>query len=148
MVPADRCLAPVLVLLLTAVAGCSVSGRYAPMTIEVRDAETEAPVPNALVEARALHFFLPVEQGVYLRPHPDEPKSVLGRTDADGRVRLNVVVDAAVQVVVVAPGYDVQSVGLEEHPVLWEDEAFTSWVDADLPIDETPPRQLQVRFQP
>ncbi len=119
------------------------------MTIAVRDKLTQAPVASAHIDARTLHFFVPADVPLLGRdPILDSspPRSVHGVTGADGTVRMTVVVEHPVQVMVIAPGYDVQVVELVEHPA---DAGPSEWLDADfgpeLPGDA---RRVEVRFLP
>ena len=109
-------LRPVTLMLVAALAGCSSSSTYLPMTVAVRDRTTQMPVGGAVVHARSVHFFLPVEPYAILDSSP--PRSARGVTGADGNVTLSVIVDHPVQMVVVAPGYPPVVLDLVEHPAV------------------------------
>ncbi len=127
--------------------GCATSHTYQPMTVAVRDKLTHEPVGNAIVHARSLHFFVPVElpllgDGVILDPFP--PTSARGVTGDDGTVLLKVIVHHPVQVIVLAAGYDPQVVDLERHPAI---AGASDWLSADPgPSTRFDPPRLEIRF--
>ena len=139
---------PLLALVLTS-GGCSSSKTTRPMTIAVRDKLTQAPVASAHIDARTLHFFVPADVPLLGRdPILDSspPLSVHGVTGPDGTVRMMVVVEHPVQVMVIAPGYDVQVVDLLAHPA---DAGPSKWLDAELgPEAPGDARRVEVRFLP
>ena len=140
-----------LLLLSLAAGACSSSAGARPMTIAVRDKLTRAPVASAIVEAQTVHFFAPADVPGYGRDailDPSPPKSVRGVTGADGTIRLTIVMDHPVQVIVIAAGYDIQIVELEQHPAA-AGAGASAWLDAD-PGPELPgdPPRVEIRFLP
>ena len=144
--------APLLLLLL--VTGCSTATGYQPMIVAVRDHQTGAPVPSAIVQARPLNFFIPESQVPLLGDQPivdpSPPTSDHGTTGADGTVRLDrVVVDQPVQIRVLARGYEPLEVDLKHHPAK---RGASDWLDplADTtrPVDTDDAARLEVRFLP
>ena len=70
-----------------------------------------------------------------------------GMTDDGGSVRLDVIVDHPVQIIVIAAGYEPQTIDLLEHPI--RDDRPTAWLDADpAPALATRPPRLEVRISP
>ncbi len=119
------------------------------MTVAVRDKLTHLPVASALVDARTVHFFVPADLPLLGRDailDSSPPASARGMTGPDGTVRLNVIVKHPVQIIVVAPGYDVQVVDLVTHPA---ESGPSDWLDADVgPPDPTGALRVEVRFLP
>ena len=148
----DRAIAWVVGLaLLAGGGGCHTSSTWAPLTISVRDKYTRAPVADARVEARTLHFF--IEWDAIGDPifDPNPPESVRGVTGPDGAVRLVVIAEHPVQIIAVAAGYDPQVVDLDRHPVLWSQKERLArqdqWLDADPgPLDPATPPRLEVHI--
>ncbi len=138
---------PLLALVLTG-GGCSTAGATRPMTIAVRDKLTRAPIASAHVDARTIHFYLPTDVPLLGRdPIVDSsgPRSVHGVTGPDGTVRMAVIVDHPVQIIVIAPGYDVQVVELLVHPA--DADGPGEWLDGELgPEVPDDVRRVEVRF--
>ena len=138
---------PLLALVMTG-GGCSSATTSRPMTIAVRDKLTKAPIASAHIDARTLHFYLPTDVPLLGRdPIVDSsgPRSVHGVTGVDGTVRMTVIVDHPVQVIVIAPGYDVQVVELLVHPAVANGPS--AWLDGELgPELPGDARRVEVRF--
>lgn len=124
--------------------------------MSVRDKLTHEPVAGAVVHARSVNAFLPwaamtnsdlpfSERDPLMDKSP--PKSPRGRTADDGTVRLDVIVDHPVQIIVMAAGYEPQTIGLEELKV--DRSKPTAWLDAD-PDPELPgdPARLEIQLVP
>lgn len=106
--------------------------------MSVRDRLTREPVAGAVVHARSVNAFLPwanmtnsdlpfSERDPLLDKSP--PRSPRGLTAGDGTVRLDVIVDHPVQIIVMAAGYEPQTIGLEELQVSRDEPS--AWLDAD-----------------
>ena len=138
-----------LLALVMAGGGCSSASTTRTMTIAVRDKLTQAPVGSAHIDARTIHFFVPADVPLFGRdPILDSspPRSVHGVNGPDGTVRMTVIVEHPVQVMVIAPGYDVQVVELLVHPA---DAGPSEWLDAEFgPEIPGDARRVEVRFLP
>ena len=122
----------------------------------MRDKLTREPVAGAVVHARSVNAFLPwaamtnsdlpfSERDPLMDKSP--PKSPRGLTADDGTVRLDVIVDHPVQIIVMAAGYEPQTIGLEELKV--DRSQPSAWLDAD-PDPELPgdPARLEIQLIP
>ena len=133
------------VLLALLLAGCSSSGTYLPMTVDVRDRISHEPVADALVVARPVHFFIPSADDPILDPEP--PATTRAMTDATGAATLEVVVQHPVHVIVTAAGYEPLETELEQHP--GRTEQATGWIDPESSVPDAGERKLlEVRFRP
>jgi hypothetical protein len=126
------------------------------LTVAVRDKLSQQPVSGAVVHARTVHAFLPMSylansDAPLLGADPildgSPPDSQRAVTGADGTVRLEVIVDHPVQIIVLAAGYDMQTVDLADHPV--RTGGPSAWRDADPgPALPSEPARLEVRLIP
>jgi hypothetical protein len=137
--------------------GCSSASTYRPLSIAVRDSRTHEPVPDALVRARTVHFFVPDPFVGPFEPYPildgSPPRSTYGRADESGWAEFEVIVDHPVQVTVTAAGYEPLVVYLPSHPASrskqWppEEPWEAGWLPRDDGLD---PKMagLQIRVTP
>lgn len=147
--PGSILLLVLLLVLLPAASGCSSSSTSRPMTVAVRDKLTHLPVESALVDARTIHFFVPADLPLLGRDailDSSPAPSTRGMTGPDGTVRLDVVLNHPVQIIVLAPGYDVQVVDLVTHPA---ESGRSDWLDSEVgPPDPDAALRVEVRFLP
>ena len=93
----------------TALVGCAPS-RPLPVTVEVRTAQTHAPVQGARIRGMGTTLFLPlwqktasIEPGAALGPSPN-PAATQGTTDVKGIARVTLAGDRPNQLVIRADG--------------------------------------------
>jgi hypothetical protein len=121
--------------------------------VSVRDKGSHEPVAGAVVHARTVHAFLPMSnfaksdvpfkgRDPILDGSP--PRSARGATAADGTVRLDVIVDHPVQIIVIAAGYEPQTIDLWDVPAGNDEPSM--WLDADPgPALTSEPPRLEVQ---
>lgn len=134
---------------------CSTSSTYEPVTVSVRDKLSQRPISGAVVHARTVHAFIPMSaianSDVPLMGRDpiidgSPPRSDSGVTADDGTVRLKVIVDHPVQLIVLAAGYEPQTVDLVDHPAKTHEPS--EWLDADPgPALPAEPARLEVRIK-
>jgi hypothetical protein len=133
------------ILLITALSlgGCHTATGVRPMTVQVRDSDTQQPIEGADVAACSVHFFIPESPFWIIDFNPD--CSARATTDAFGIARIDALENAPVKVVVAIAGYAPLETYLQEHPAI---SGPSPWIDPDEACADGEAPHLQVRFSP
>lgn len=121
--------------------GCRTTTGVAPVTVDVRDHQTQQPVANVLVQAETVHFYVPVYPYPILDFNP--PCDARAATGADGTVQLDLPLECPVRINIIAAGYEPLEAFFTDWPIWLE---TGQWIDVEPELGQTCGRRLEVRF--
>jgi hypothetical protein len=126
---------------LSILAGCRTTTGTATVTVHVRDQQSQHPVADALVQAEAVHFYVPEYPFWIIDFNPSfDARRV---TDTDGSARIDLPQECPVRINIVAAGYEPLEAYLTDRSI-WPQTG--QWIDIDPQLGQSSGSRLEIRF--